>query len=85
MSDGPLLEPGGLGFCESRPEREDVAVTRSLTLTEARDQVERKVLSAAVAQNRGNLAKAADLLDVSRSTLYDLLKKHGLFNPPPRH
>ena len=85
MSDGPLLEPGGLGFCESRPEREDVAVTRSLTLKEARDQVERKVLSAAVAQNRGNLAKAADLLDVSRSTLYDLLKKHGLFNPPPRH
>jgi two-component system NtrC family response regulator len=54
-------------------------------LKEARDQVERKVLSAAVAQSRGNLAKAAELLDVSRSTLYDLLKKHGLFNSAARH
>ena len=79
MSDGPLLEPGSLGFSGAETAREEPPA-RGLTLREARDRVERKVISAAVNSSRGNLAKASELLDVSRSTLYDLLKKHGLFN-----
>jgi two-component system, NtrC family, response regulator len=80
MSDGPFLEPKSLGFSGAEAPREDPAPARGMTLKEARDRVERKVISAAVASSRGNLAKASELLDVSRSTLYDLLKKHGLFN-----
>ena len=82
MSGGPLLEPKDLGFSSTETVRE--VVPKHLTLREARDRVERKVISAAVDASRGNLAKASELLDVSRSTLYDLLKKHGLFNSGAR-
>jgi two-component system, NtrC family, response regulator len=77
MSDDSLLGPAALGL--SGNAREDAGPARSQTLREARDQVERKVVSAAVEASRGNLVKASEILDVSRSTLYDLLKKHGLF------
>lgn len=80
LSEGPFLEPAVLGL-GVEPVRDDVAASRSLSLREARDRAERTVISAAVDSSRGNLAKASELLDVSRSTLYDLLKKHGLFNP----
>jgi two-component system, NtrC family, response regulator len=80
MSEGPLLEPEVLGFSGAEAARGEFAGARNLTLREARDLVERKVISAAIGSSRGNLAKASEMLDVSRSTLYDLLKKHGLFH-----
>jgi two-component system, NtrC family, response regulator len=55
-----------------------------LNLRDARVQVEKKVISAALVASRGNLVKASELLDISRSTLYDLLKKHGLFHSEAR-
>jgi len=83
LSDGPLLEPGALGF--TGPGRGVLHQLDShLSLRAARVQVERKVLNAALVASRGNLVKAAELLDISRSTLYDLLKKHGLFHPEER-
>lgn len=83
MSEGSFLEPGVLGLVPEKG-REEASAPRGLTLRQARDRAERKVICAAVDNSRGNLAKASELLDVSRSTLYDLLKKHGLFNPGPR-
>jgi two-component system, NtrC family, response regulator len=80
MNEGPFLEPEALGFSGAPALREEPVPAPSLTLREARDRVERKVISAAVDSSRGNLAKASELLEVSRSTLYDLLKKHGLFH-----
>ena len=50
----------------------------SLTLREARDRVERGMISAAIDNCRGNIAKASEFLGVSRPALYDLMKKHGL-------
>jgi len=80
LSEGPFLEPSALGLA-GEAVRGGPAAARSLSLREARDRAELTVISAAVDSSRGNLARASELLDVSRSTLYDLLKKHGLFNP----
>jgi DNA-binding NtrC family response regulator len=52
---------------------------QKLSLREARDWVEKGMVSAAVDSSGGNMVKASELLGVSRPTLYDLLKKHGLF------
>jgi len=49
-----------------------------MTLKDARQQVEKKLLKQAMERSQGNILKAAEELDVSRPTFYDLLKKHGL-------
>jgi two-component system NtrC family response regulator len=49
-----------------------------LTLKDARFQVESILLQQAIERAEGNVVKAAEELAVSRPTLYDLLKKHGL-------
>jgi two-component system NtrC family response regulator len=48
------------------------------TLQAARDEAERRVLTDALTRNAGNVTRAARDIDVSRPTLHDLLKKHGL-------
>ena len=60
------LEPAG-GSTEPLP-----------TLQAARDEAERRVLTDALTRNAGNVTRAARDIDVSRPTLHDLLKKHGL-------
>jgi two-component system, NtrC family, response regulator len=72
MSDGPLLtsldlqlQPGG-----------EPAV--QFSLREVRSRAERAAVRQAMAVAEGNISKAADLLGVTRPTLYDLLDKLGL-------
>jgi two-component system, NtrC family, response regulator len=84
MSDGPLLEPGALGLSGAGTGALLSLPGGKLSLREARIQVERKVISMALAASRGNLVKASELLGISRSTLYDLLKRHGLFHAEVR-
>jgi len=43
-----------------------------------REAAERKTILAALGRVNGNLVKAADLLGVSRPTLYDLMNRLGL-------
>ena len=50
----------------------------ALNLREARDGAERREVARALARANGNLSKAADLLGISRPTLYDLLNRFGL-------
>ena len=49
-----------------------------LSLRAARDRAEIAVLSAALDRSGRNVARASEMLGVSRPTLYDLMKKHGL-------
>lgn len=50
----------------------------SLDLREVRAQAEQRAIQRALTQVGGNLSRVADLLGISRPTLYDLLDKHGL-------
>ena len=64
-----------------RPEDLELAepqVDLPRTLQEARDQAERALLVDALTRNAGNITRAARDIDVSRPTLHDLLRKHGL-------
>jgi len=49
-----------------------------LNLRAARDQAERQALQHALALYDGNISRAAEVLGVSRPTLYDLMNKHGI-------
>jgi two-component system NtrC family response regulator len=45
--------------------------------------VERDLVTAAIAKQNGNILRAAEMLGISRPTIYDLMKKHGLQNTLP--
>ena len=49
-----------------------------LNLREVRDQAERQAILRALGHVDNKVAQAAEVLGVSRPTLYDLLKKHKL-------
>jgi two-component system NtrC family response regulator len=49
-----------------------------LTLKEARDAAEISAINQVLGRHNGNISKAAQDLDVSRPTLHDLIKKHGI-------
>lgn len=49
-----------------------------LNLKQVREQAERMAVERALALHDGNVSQAADILGVSRPTLYDLVKKFGL-------
>ena len=48
------------------------------TLKETRDHAEHMALERALRIADGNLSRAAELLCISRPTLYDLLKRHQM-------
>jgi len=50
----------------------------SMTLKDARERAEREALERALKQVDGNVTQAAKLLDISRPTLYDLMRYHNI-------
>ena len=57
---------------------EAAAEEPELDLRAVRERAERQAVVAALARTDGNIAKAADLLGVSRPTLYDLMSRLGV-------
>jgi two-component system NtrC family response regulator len=53
----------------------------TLSLHEVRAAAEKRAIESAMTQVSGNLTRVADLLGISRPTLYDLLDKYGLKKP----
>ena len=49
-----------------------------VNLRQVRDDAERKAISKVLSRVDGNMVRAAELLGVSRPTLYDLINRHGL-------
>ena len=62
----------GSGPAGTRREPEPV------NLRQVRDEAERKAIVKVLSRVDGNIANAANLLGVSRPTLYDLINRHGL-------
>ncbi|MCF6363930.1 MAG: PEP-CTERM-box response regulator transcription factor [Gammaproteobacteria bacterium] len=56
----------------------DAGAPLQLDLREVREEAERKALQRALTLANDNVTQAAELLNVSRPTLYDLLSKYGL-------
>ncbi len=74
MADGELLTPEDLGL--PNPENGGNANEKSdLDLRTARETAERQAIMAALARTNGNIVKAAEMLGVSRPTLYDLMRR----------
>jgi two-component system NtrC family response regulator len=72
MSDGPMVSADDLGL---KPRAED---EEPLNLRQVRDEAERRAVIRALARTGDNVAQAAELLGISRPTLYDLMGKLGM-------
>jgi two-component system NtrC family response regulator len=72
MADGPLIGPDDLGLDEP------VEPEEPINLRQVRDEAGYNALIKAMARADGNIAKAAEMLGVSRPTLYDLMSRHGM-------
>ncbi len=72
MADGKLVNTQDLQLSASDEEGE------SLNLREVRSRAESKAIRVALTKSYGNISKAAEMLGITRPTLYDLLNKYGL-------
>jgi two-component system, NtrC family, response regulator len=72
MSEGATISAEDLGLS---PNTGEPAV---LNLRQVRDEAERTAVLKVLGRVNGNLSKAAELLGVSRPTLYDLMHRFGL-------
>ena len=72
MAEGGGLSAVGLGL--AAPAEEE----KLRTLREVREDAEKDAVIRVLARTNGNMSRAADLLGVSRPTLYDLLNRFGL-------
>jgi two-component system NtrC family response regulator len=69
MAEGQLINAGDLGIAVN------VTAPAQLNLAEVRLHAERQALIQALALAQNNVSRAAELLGVSRPTLYDLLER----------
>ncbi len=72
MADGPKISAADLGLAVKD------ADAGALNLRQVRDEAERAAVIRVLARVNGNLSKAAEMLGVSRPTLYDLMHRFGL-------
>ncbi len=72
MAEGAVVTAGDLGLEDPGDDPE------YLNLRVARQRAEAQAVRQALAVAKGNLSRAAELLGVTRPTLYDLLGKHSI-------
>jgi len=72
MSDRPTLQAADFGLAPADPE------SGVKTLRQVRDDAEKDAVIRVLSWVNGNMSRAAELLGVSRPTLYDLINRFGL-------
>jgi len=75
MAEGDYIQAQDIELIDNVPE------SISQTLKEVRDSAEISAITKALSYHNGNISKAAQDLDISRPTLHDLIKKHGIAVP----
>ncbi len=75
MADGKLIAAEDLDLRENLGSLGDDNV---INLKAVRESADRTAIRRAIARTEGNISNAAKLLGISRPTLYDLIKQHGL-------
>jgi two-component system NtrC family response regulator len=78
ITESSMIEPHDLNFTES-PVTQHSSYTERITLREAKDKIEKNMIISIIDKHKGNIAKAANELGISRPTLYDLMKKHDIY------
>ena len=71
MADGSIIRAADLGL---QPVNGDEA----LNLRQVRDEAEKQAVIRVLGRVNGNMSRAAELLGISRPTLYDLLDRFGM-------
>jgi two-component system NtrC family response regulator len=74
LAEGTLIEPDDLGLALSSDETEQT----TLNLREVRELAESKAIRRAFHQSEQNMSRTAELLGVTRPTLYALIDKYRL-------
>jgi two-component system NtrC family response regulator len=72
MADGPQITQEDLGLSAAPVAEEPI------NLRHVRDEAGHKAVVKALARVDGNIARAAELLGISRPTMYDLMERHGI-------
>jgi len=73
MADGSQITTTDVGLAAGGDE--DLSF---LNLRRVRDEAEKRAVIAVLSRVNGNIVKAAEILGVSRPTLYDVMHKFGL-------
>ncbi len=77
VCSGNRITPEDLALGQGRPDQ-DKSEEQFLTLQQARDRAEQNCVRKALMLTGNNISEAARLLETSRPTLHDLIKKHGI-------
>ena len=72
MADGNQIAASDLGLNAGQ------TAPQLLNLRQARENAEKQAISQALTRSEGNIAQAAELLGITRPTLYDLMGKIGM-------
>ncbi len=72
MAEGKQVTAADMGLGDK------VGTQQTLNLREVRQEAETKAIRLALIQTYGNISRSAELLGITRPTLYDLLDKYGL-------
>lgn len=78
LASGSHITPADLGFEEHAAYDKPCASEETQSLREARSRLESRMVAEALKQYDGNILKASGALGISRPTLYELMRKHGI-------